>query len=100
MGSELAEAEAKAEQIAATKAKLKSLLIENDLKVLFIKADGTERFMRCTLQESKLPVIEIKEGEETKPKRKESPDVLAVFDLDVGDWRSFRIDRLKDYEIV
>jgi len=57
--------------------------------VVFEKADGTLRTMRCTLMAEHLPVLE--EGH--KP-RKENDEVLAVYDLENGGWRSFRIDSI------
>lgn len=71
---------------------LKALLRENDLKVVFTKADGSERELHCTLKESEIP-------EEKRPKstgRKQSEDALAVFDLELCEWRSFRYDSLKE----
>ena len=71
---------------------LKALLRENDLKVVFTKADGSERELHCTLKEDEIP-------EEKRPKstgRKQSEDAIAVFDLELCEWRSFRYDSLKE----
>lgn len=75
--------------------------LKNQLKdcvatVTFQKADGSIRVMRCTLMENHLPVVE---ESETKPKRKTNDDVLAVWDLDQGGWRSFRLDSVKGISI-
>ena len=59
--------------------------------VVFEKADGTIRTMRCTLMAEHLPILE--EGH--KSTRPENDDVLAVWDLENGGWRSFRIDSIK-----
>ena len=59
--------------------------------VVFEKADGTLRTMRCTLLAEYLPVL----NEDQVSKRKENDEVLAVWDLDNGGWRSFRIDSIK-----
>lgn len=58
--------------------------------VVFEKADGFERVMRCTLMENFLPE---KTKETSKKKsRPVNDDVVAVFDLDKESWRSFRLD--------
>lgn len=75
---------------------LKELLRENNIEVTFEKSDGTERKMVCTLQENKIP-------ENKKPKnsgKKVSEDVLPVFDLELGDWRSFRYKSIKYFTII
>lgn len=59
--------------------------------VIFEKKDGTERKMRCTLQESFLPT----QSAESKQTKKDNENALAVWDLDNGGWRSFRIDSIK-----
>jgi hypothetical protein len=57
--------------------------------VTFTKANGDERIMRCTLQESMLP----KQTElEEAVQKKGSTDSLAVWDLEKNAWRSFRYD--------
>lgn len=87
---------------------VRSLLEVAEITVTFVKADGTERDMRCTLDLLKIPpqppraekpVKEapvdgiVRESKEvTKP---EENHTQKVFDLDAGAWRSFRYDRLK-----
>lgn len=59
----------------------------------FVKKDGTNRIMTCTLREDSLPKqIDVEELINT---RKGNPDVLAVFDVINQGWRSFRWDSLK-----
>lgn len=70
------------------------LLHERDVQVEFAKVDGTIRSMRCTLQESVLPKINI-DNENEIVKDNTNPNVCRVWDCDVGAWRSFRWDRLK-----
>ena len=72
---------------------LRGLLKDGEVNVTFFKADGTIREMRCTLEETQLPKIEVKEG---ATPRKRSEDALAVFDLDKNEWRSFRYDKIKE----
>jgi hypothetical protein len=57
--------------------------------VTFTKANGDERIMRCTLQESVLP----KQTDLEEAVQKKGPtDSLAVWDLEKNAWRSFRYD--------
>jgi WYL_2, Sm-like SH3 beta-barrel fold len=66
------------------------------IELTFTKKNGTERVMNCTLKEDLLPVTEAKE--ETK-ERKTNDDVLAVYDVDVEGWRSFRWDSLTQIKV-
>ena len=65
------------------------LLEDQPVEIIFTKKDGTERTMKCTLQEKYLPET-VGTG---KPK---SDEVLAVFDLEKEGWRSFRWDSIKE----
>ena len=87
---------------------VRSLLDKQPITVTFIKADGTDRTMRCTLNGTfipqKPPMVSITgrvDGLTTESKRpqqkpkKPDPAVIKVYDLDADAWRSFRMDRLK-----
>ena len=60
--------------------------------VTFTKADGTDRVMKCTLEENKLPKVVVKEG---ATPRKESTTSMRVYDLEKNEWRSFTIKKVK-----
>jgi len=63
------------------------------MKITFTKVNGEERVMECTLQEHMIP--------ETNPaNRKENEEVLPVFDIDKGSWRSFRLDSITNIEAL
>jgi len=64
--------------------------------VTFTKKNGEERVMSCTLNEEILP--EQVDLEEAIQKKKPNPDVLAVWDTDIGAWRSFRWDSIKEFK--
>jgi hypothetical protein len=64
--------------------------------VTFTKKNGDERVMSCTLNEEFLP--EQIDLEEAIQKKAPNPDVLAVWDTDIGEWRSFRWDSVKDFK--
>jgi hypothetical protein len=74
----------------------KDILRNNVVSVTFIKKDGTERKMKCTLKEDLLPVslsnnLETEALANTKV-RMSSTDVLPVYDIEANGWRSFRWD--------
>ncbi len=87
---------------------IRNLLNVTEITVTFVKADGTVRDMRCTLDGDRIPPQPpraakparelpvdgiVRENKEvTKP---EESHTQKVFDLDAGAWRSFRYDRLK-----
>lgn len=68
---------------------LKSNLQSHIVTVVFEKADGSLRQMRCTLLADYLPEY-ISESS-----KKENEDVLAVWDIDNNGWRSFRLDSIR-----
>ena len=87
---------------------VRGLLDVAEITVTFVKADGTVRDMRCTLDRDRIPPQPsraekpakeapvdgiVRESKEvTKP---EENHTQKVFDLDAFAWRSFRYDRLK-----
>jgi hypothetical protein len=77
-------------------------LKENIVEVQFTKVNGQARTMRCTLLPKYLPVSyseNIQEQETEKKFHAENTDVIAVWDLNNGGWRSFRIESV-DYAQV
>jgi len=75
---------------------LKSCLRDGVVTVNFIKNDGTERTMKCTLSKEIVPPVV---SENVKKVRAISSDVLPVYDVDAQGWRSFRWDSIKSVEI-
>lgn len=57
--------------------------------VTFEKKDGTIREMNCTLKD--VPAYVPK----TETVRKKSESTISVYDIDNQDWRSFRIDSVR-----
>lgn len=81
---------------------VRSLLQKDTITVIFVKADGTEREMRCTLNWDYIPIAKHPgqpsvDGLVRESRQRREPDVhsLRVFDTDKLEWRSFRFDRLK-----
>jgi hypothetical protein len=56
--------------------------------VTFTKVDGSERVMRCTLQDQHLP--EQYRGKGTMIT--EGSNTIRAFDVELNEWRSFRVD--------
>ena len=71
---------------------IKNALHNGELDVKFIKKDGSERSMRCTLKPDLLPAQT--DLEEAVQKKTPNPDVLKVWDLEKEAWRSFRFDSI------
>jgi hypothetical protein len=92
---------------------VRGLLDVAEITVTFVKADGTVRDMRCTLDGDRIPpqppraekpakeapVDGLRQhgflGETKEVTKPEESHTQKVFDLDAGAWRSFRYDRLK-----
>jgi len=72
---------------------LKENLVNGVVTVVFEKTDGTLREMRCTLSPEYLPQLLTEEG--STRSRTMSNNVIAVWDIENGGWRSFRIDSIK-----
>lgn len=70
--------------------------------VVFTKADGTERTMRCTLNAMAIPAPAVPDTapdhsviKEAKAPRKPNPNVRTCYDVDGQAWKSFRWDSVK-----
>ena len=87
---------------------VRGLLQNSEVTVTFVKADGTDRDMLCTLDHSRIPVSIVKpvqsvDGivrESKKPKKEPDPHSIRVFDLEKQEWRSFRFERLRKVTAV
>ena len=66
-----------------------------DVCVTFTKKDGSDRVLRGTLAESRIPT-------DKRPKTEgatSTADSQKIFDLDIGEWRSFRWDTVKTIDV-
>ena len=63
------------------------------MRITFTKVNGEERVMDCTLQEHFIPQTE-------ESNRKKNEEVLPVFDINKGEWRSFRLDSVTNIELL
>tara|TARA_B100000927_G_C16416902_1_gene449671 strand:+ start:670 stop:936 length:267 start_codon:yes stop_codon:yes gene_type:complete len=71
------------------------MLRQKVCQVRFIKVNGEERDMQCTLKEDLIP------GDK-KPKDDDQGvqatiGVIKVFDVDKQDWRSFKVDNVTKF---
>ena len=69
---------------------LRGLLRSEIVTVIFVKKDGSERKMVCTLSENKIPVEKAPKGTE----KVKNDEVVPVFDIENQGWRSFRWDSI------
>ena len=67
------------------------LLRQGVATVTFTKRDGTERVMKCTLQESVIVPYERKTNRIPTP----NDEVLPVWDLEANAWRSIPLEGVK-----
>ena len=89
------------------KDEMHTTLLKSVATVTFTKADGSERLLKCTLQESFLPVREIDQSgvqletvADTQSRKATNENVLCVWDLENSGWRSFRVDSVKSFELT
>ena len=75
------------------KTAVKSALLNGPTTIVFKKVDGTERTMKCTLNETLLPKREV-----TESARKVNDSIQTVFDLELNQWRSFKWDNFISFK--
>lgn len=75
-------------------------LKNNSVRVFFTKLNGDRRELRCSLSPDLLPPNTVHEHLEEMHNRTENKDIIAVWDLDQGGWKSFRVDNVDYVEIL
>jgi hypothetical protein len=83
-----------------TKEQLLEMLQKEIVEVTFLKLDGEERKMPCTLIPSFLPPATKEDPLTQKKVREISDKVVAVWAIESKGFRSFRYDRVKAVKIV
>ena len=85
------------ESISSAMEFLKKIKDEKEINVKFIKKDGSERVMKCTLDFEKIPRDKRPKGVDlTKISSKiQKSKILSVFDLEKMDWRSIPFERVE-----
>ena len=75
----------------------REILIKNlqkrTMRITFTKVNGEERVMDCSLQEHIVPATKYTD-------RKQNEEVLPVWDINKGEWRSFRVDSVTNIELL
>ena len=71
---------------------MKAILSNGESQVVFEKADGTIRSMRCTRDSDSIPSDLVEST--VKPARAESIDMLPVYDTEKEQWRGFSFEKL------
>ena len=71
------------------------MLRQQVCQVRFIKVNGEERDMQCTLKEDLIP--ESKNPVADDQGVQATIGVIKVFDIDKQDWRSFRVDNVTKF---
>ena len=97
-----------ADAVPELKERLRELVRTCPVKVSFIKTDGSERVLTCTLSgkfdqglaDYYTAQDEKEKAGTAKPKKPENPQLLSVWDLEAKDWRCFRVDRVYDWEVI
>jgi hypothetical protein len=68
--------------------KVMEKLQQGRTEIFFRKVDGSIRHMICTLNPKLAPKILLAKGES------QNQEVISVWDLEKGDWRSFRANSI------
>ena len=75
-------------------------LREGECEVTFTKVNGDTRTMRCTLSLDIIPNNKMPKGDNT-PELTEGLDrilnAIRVYDTNVKDWRSFKVETVKNF---
>lgn len=71
---------------------LTGVLRSSEVHLKFEKKDGSIREMKATLK----PDMVIEYEKKTDKEKVVNEEVLAVFDLDKQEWRSFRLESIKE----
>jgi len=83
-----------------TREELMEMLRKEVVEVTFLKLDGEERKMPCTLIPSLLPAVAKDDSVIQKRAREISDKVVAVWAIESKGFRSFRYDRITKVEIL
>jgi|AntAceMinimDraft_12_1070368.scaffolds.fasta_scaffold57693_3 hypothetical protein len=83
-----------------TKEQLMEMLRKEVVEVTFLKLDGDERKMPCTLKPSLLPAVAKEDPLTQKKVREISDKVIAVWAPGSNGFRSFRYDRVTKVEVL
>lgn len=83
-----------------TREELLKLLGEELVEVTFLKLDGDQRIMTCTLRPNYLPEANREDKLSQTKIRNLEDKVIVVWDTNANAWRSFRYDRVKEVKQI
>ena len=83
-----------------TRGELMEMLRKEVVEITFLKLDGDERKMPCTLITSFLPPAKKDDPMTQKKVREVSDKVCAVWAVEAKGFRSFRYDRVTKVEVI
>ena len=83
-----------------TRGELMEMLRKEVVEITFLKLDGDERKMPCTLMPSLLPAVAKEDPLTQKKVREISDKVIAVWAVESKGFRSFRYDRVTKVEVL
>lgn len=75
---------------------LVDILRQRSAVISFTKKNGERRTMFCTLKQEFLPALDPKKANGT---RRKSETALPIFDMEIQQWRSFRLDSLESLTV-
>lgn len=74
-------------------------LRDHIVEVKFLKRDGTERVMNCTLRGDIIPEATKSDPISQEKIRQLNEEVIPVWDCDKEGWRSFRVDSVIEFTV-
>lgn len=77
---------------------LRDALSQGIVNVTFTKADGSTRVMLATLNHDIVPAQSLAETTQRKPNT--DPLLVKVYDTEAAGWRSFRAERIQNWQKV
>lgn len=76
-------------------------LRQNIVEVRFMKLDGNVRIMKATLHPSWLPEdTRTREKIDESVNREKRNDVITIWDIDAGGWRSIKLDSIFSLQLL
>lgn len=76
---------------------LADLLEENEVAVYFVTKKGIDRAMNCTRD---LQLVPEDQQDGIDDPKLNGDSIIAVYDFDNSDWRSFRKDAVFGYKVI
>ena len=77
---------------------LSGLLYEGTVVIEFEKKDGTRRTMQCTLNQKYISENYVAPEKKTDRTKAPTVGVLSVFDKEINEWRSIRVDSILAFQ--